>query len=139
MRGAWHDVDPVRSGSDLTIVAWSKMAVLAAQAGEALAAQGIHADILDLRTIWPWDKPTVFESVRRTGRLLVVQETVLAGSFANEVAAEVSEALHASLRAPVKRLGAPRIPVPFAPSLEREARVEQADIVRDALALMTNR
>jgi pyruvate dehydrogenase E1 component beta subunit len=76
-------------------------------------------EIIDLRTLWPWDRETVFKSVKKTGRLLVVHEAVQAGGFGAEIAATVAE----ELGVPVKRLGAPRIPVGYSKPLEDEARI----------------
>ena len=122
----------VRPGRDLTIVAWSRMALLAEKAAVELALVGIEAEVLDLRTLWPWDTAAVVASARRTRRVLVVQETVLAGGFANEVAAEIGEQLHGELIGPVRRLGAPRMPVPYAPTLEAAYRIEVPNIVAAA-------
>jgi pyruvate dehydrogenase E1 component beta subunit len=80
-------------------------------------------EVIDLRTLWPWDRDAVFASVAKTGRLLVAHEAVQAGGFGAEIAATVAEALDADLKAPVRRLGAPRIPVAYAPPLEDKARV----------------
>jgi acetoin:2,6-dichlorophenolindophenol oxidoreductase subunit beta len=119
----------VRKGTDITIVAWSRMSLLAAKAAETLADDGISAEVIDLRTIWPWDRAAVLTSAKKTGRLLVPQEAVQAGGFAAEVAMEIVEALPGLN---VKRIGAPRIPVPYAPPLEDAYRVTDADIVAAA-------
>jgi len=100
-------------------------------AAQALAAQGIHAEVLDLRTIWPWDKEAVLASSRRTGRLLVVHEAVQAAGFGAEIAATVAE--HTQAR--VARLGAPRIPVGYAATLEAESRISVEHIVAAAQRL----
>ncbi|WP_306790419.1 transketolase C-terminal domain-containing protein, partial [Escherichia coli] len=68
-------------------------------------------DLIHLRTIWPWDKAAVFASVEKTGRLLVVHEAVAVGGFGAEIAATIAERYGAELKAPVRRLGAPRAPV----------------------------
>ncbi len=125
-----------RMGSDITIVAWSRMALLAEQAAAALAADGIDAEVIDLRTLWPWDREAVFTSVRKTGRLLVPQEAVLAGGFAGEVAATVAEELGTVLKTPIRRLGAPRMPVPYAPPLEDEYRITEKHIAGAARAML---
>jgi pyruvate/2-oxoglutarate/acetoin dehydrogenase E1 component len=125
-----------RMGSDITIVAWSRMALLAEQAAAALAADGIDAEVIDLRTLWPWDREAVFASVRKTGRLLVPQEAVLAGGFAGEVAATVAEELGTVLKTPIRRLGAPRMPVPYAPPLEDEYRITEKHIAGAARAML---
>ena len=125
-----------RQGDALTIVTWSAMRHVAMRAAEALAAKGIEAEVIDLRTLWPWDRETVFASVRRTGRLLVAQEAVSVGGFGAEIAASVAEALHHDLKAPVRRLGAPRIPIGYAPPLEDRVRVTETMIAEAALAML---
>ena len=104
----------VREGSDVTLVTWSRTLHTAL----ALPAD-FSVEILDLRTLWPWDRDTVLASAAKTRRLLVVHEAVQAAGFGAEIAATVAEAL--GIR--VKRLGAPRIPVGYAKPLEDEARV----------------
>ena len=111
-----------REGGDVTIVSWSRMVHVCTSAAAALDAEtGIAAEVIDLRTLWPWDRERVLASVARTGRLLVVHEAVAVGGFGAEVAATVAE----ELGAPVRRLGAPRIPIPYAPPLEDRARVTE--------------
>jgi len=121
----------VRPGRDLTIVSWSKQVQACADACEQLAADGISAELIDLRSIWPWDREAVLQSCGRTGRLLVVHESVQAAGFGAEIAATAAEA--AGCR--VKRLGAPRIPVGYAPILEAQSRVSADDIAAAARAL----
>ena len=104
----------VREGKDMTLVTWSRTVHAALEAKTSKSVE-----IIDLRTLWPWDKETVFASVRKTGRLLVVHEAVQAAGFGAEIAATVAE----ELGVPVKRLGAPRIPVGYARPLEDEARI----------------
>ena len=109
----------VRAGRDLTLVTWSRALHESLKAAEALAGEGIDVEVIDLRTLWPWDRATVMQSAARTGRLLVVHEAVQVAGFGAEIAAAVAEELGVR----VKRLGAPRIPVGYAPTLESEARV----------------
>ena len=85
----------------------------------ALAAEGIDAELIDLRSIWPWDREQVLASCARTGRLLVVHEAVQAAGFGAEIAATAAEATGCRVR----RLGAPRIPVGYAPVLEAQSRI----------------
>lgn len=118
----------VRPGRDLTIVSWSAQVHVAAEAAEALAAQGIEVELIDLRTLWPWDKDRVLASVEKTGRLLVTHEAVSVGGFGAEIAATVAERLGPRLKAPVRRLGAPRTLIAYAPPLENAVRVTSADI-----------
>jgi pyruvate dehydrogenase E1 component beta subunit len=104
----------VKEGRDLTLVTWSRAVHSALEAKTPKSVE-----IIDLRTLWPWDRETVFASVRKTGRLLVVHEAVQAAGFGAEIAATVAE----ELGVPVKRLGAPRIPVGYSKPLEDEARI----------------
>ncbi|WP_436644172.1 alpha-ketoacid dehydrogenase subunit beta [Microbaculum sp. FT89] len=127
----------VRDGKDVTIVSWSAAVHTAAEAAKALSGEGIEAEVIDLRTLWPWDKAAVLKSVETTGRLLVVQESVSVAGFGAEVAATVAEALHGALKAPVRRLGAPRIPISYAPPLEDEVRVTADAVAAAARDLVT--
>jgi pyruvate dehydrogenase E1 component beta subunit len=101
-----------------------------------LAGEGIETDLFDLRTLWPWDRDAILASVERTGRLLVAHEAVSVAGFGAEVAATVAENLHSALKAPVKRLAAPRIPIGYAPTLEDEVRVTEPMIAAAARALV---
>ncbi len=104
----------VRQGTDVTLVTWSRALHTSLE-----AQTDASVEIIDLRTLWPWDRDTVLASAAKTGRLLVVHEAVQAAGFGAEIAATVAEEL--GIR--VKRLGAPRIPVGYAAPLEDEARV----------------
>ena len=121
-----------REGRDLTLVSWSRQMHWAAEAAQTLADEGVQADLIDLRTLWPWDRDAVCESAARSGRLLVVHEAVQVAGFGAEVAASAAEATGCR----VKRLGAPRIPVGYAPTLEEAARVRPAAIVAAARELL---
>jgi pyruvate dehydrogenase E1 component beta subunit len=111
--------DVKRPGRDVTVVTWSKMLGVALGAAEKLAAEGIEAEVVDLRTLAPLDKETILASVRKTGRLVVLHEASRTGGFAGEVAAVVMEQAFASLKAPLRRVTGPDIPVPASPPLER--------------------
>ena len=114
-----------REGSDLTVVTWSRIVHESLKAAATLAEEdGLDIEVIDLRSLWPWDKDLVFASARKTGRLLVAHESVQVAGFGAEVAAAVAE--HTDAR--VKRLGAPRIPVGYG-SLEDVARLGSAKIV----------
>ncbi len=125
-----------REGGDLTLVSWSSTVHECVAAADALAAQGIEADVIDLRSLWPWDKGAVLASVQRTGRVLIAHEAVQAGGFGAEIAATVAERCHGELKAPVKRLGAPRAPIAYAPNLEDRVRVTAAMIAQAGAALV---
>jgi pyruvate/2-oxoglutarate/acetoin dehydrogenase E1 component len=122
----------VRHGSDVTIVSWSKAVQTCADAAAELARQGVAAEVIDLRTIWPWDRGTVLGSAARTGKLLVVHEAVQVGGFGAEIAAAAAEETGCRVR----RLGAPRIPSGYSKPLEDESRVTVAATVAAALALL---
>jgi pyruvate dehydrogenase E1 component beta subunit len=123
----------VRAGSDVTVVSWSRQVHACTDAAEQLAAEGISVEVLDLRTIWPWDREAVLASAARTGHVLVAHEAVQVAGFGAEVAATVAE--HTSAR--VRRLGAPRIPVGYAQVLENESRID-AGKVRAAIVALLN-
>lgn len=125
-----------REGRDLTIVSWSAIMPAVEQAAATLAGEGIDAEVIDLRTLWPWDQQAVCASVEKTGRLLVVQEAVSVAGFGAEVVSTVIEALGPSKVKAARRLGAPRIPVPFSPPLEDAVKVTPAKIVAAAKAAM---
>jgi pyruvate dehydrogenase E1 component beta subunit len=126
-----------RRGADLTIVSWSRCVHTALEAASALAAEaGVEAEVIDLATLWPWDRPAVLASAARTGALLCVHEAVQAGGFGAEVVATVAEALPGCR---VARLGAPRIPVGYAAVLEDEARIGAAAVAQAAHRLLDGR
>ena len=118
----------VQSGSDVTLVTWSRTVRTALEAIEK--AKNISVELIDLRTIWPWDRDTVLASAAKTRRLVVAHEAVRVGGFGAEIAATVAE----ELGIPVKRLGGARIPVGYSRPLEDEARVSSEDILRALLA-----
>lgn len=121
----------VRQGNALTLVSWSRQMQACIAACDRLAADGIEVDLIDLRTLWPWDRETVLASCGRTGRLLVVHEAVQAAGFGAEIAATAAEATGCR----VARMGAPRIPVGYAPVLEAQSRVSVDQIVNAARKL----
>jgi len=112
----------VKAGSDVTLVTWSRMVHVALQAAEKAQAS---VEVIDLRTLWPWDREAVLSSAAKTRRLLVVHESVQVAGFGAEIAATVAEEL--GIR--VKRHGGPRIPVGYSKPLEDEARIGADDIV----------
>ena len=122
----------VLEGKALTIVTWSKMRHACVEAGKR-----VGAEVIDLRTLWPWDRERVLQSVRRTGRLLVVHEAVRVGGFGAEIAAEVSEALWRELKGPVRRLAGPRSPVPYAEPLENLFRITPDQIEKTAMEMLS--
>ncbi|MBX3597725.1 MAG: alpha-ketoacid dehydrogenase subunit beta [Rhizobiaceae bacterium] len=109
-----------REGSDVTIVAIAGAVPLALTAAEALAADGISAEVIDPRTLVPLDKDTIVESVRRTGRLVVVDPAHRSCGVAAEISAIVAEEAFGSLKAPIVRVTSPDMQIPFSPSLEAQ-------------------
>ena len=108
----------LRQGSDLTIVSCSYMTLEALRAADALVTVGVETEVIDLRSIRPWDERLVLDSVRKTGRLLVVDMSWKTMGFGAEVVATVAERLWGVLRTPPRRLGFPECPVPTSPPTE---------------------
>jgi 2-oxoisovalerate dehydrogenase E1 component len=126
-----------RPGRDATVVTWSAGVPWSLEAAERLAEEdGAEVEVVDLRSLLPWDEELVVESVRRTGRLLVVHEAPLTGGFGGEVAAVVADAAFQHLDAPVRRLAGLDTPVPFARPLEEltSPRGRLVRTLRDLLA-----
>ena len=122
-----------RAGTDVTIVATSYSVHAALDAAETLRGEGVEAEVVDPRTIVPLDREAIFASVARTGRLVVVDEGHRSCGVASEIAALVAEAAFDALRAPIRRVAVPDVPIPFSPALERELEPHAeriADVVR---------
>jgi len=109
--------DVKKEGTDVTVVAVSKMVHESLKSAEALAQEGIHVEVIDLLTISPWDRETIFNSVGKTHRLVIAHEAVKSFGIGAEISAAVSEEIMDELDAPIMRVGAPYVPVPF--SLEK--------------------
>ena len=121
----------VREGTDVTIATYAYMVELARQAAEILEKDGIHAEIIDLRTIKPMDTETVVRSVKKTNRLCCLQETWLTCSVASELSAVVAEQAIEYLDAPIRRIGALDAPNPFSAKLENYILPSVDRIVRE--------
>jgi len=126
-----------REGSDLSIVTYGMMVHLALEAAELLAAEGLSAEVVDLRTIVPLDTQTILASVEKTSRALVLYESHRFLGTGAEVASVIAEEGFEHLDAPVMRLAPPNVPVPFSPSLEDAYLPQVADIVESARKLST--
>lgn len=127
----------VKEGSDLTIVSISQMVQKAVLAANELAEQGIHAEVIDLRTLVPLDKESVLKSVRKTGRLLIADEDYLGFGLTGEIAALIAENLDTvTLKAPIKRLAVPNVPIPYSRPLEQFVIPQVANIVLAAQQLL---
>lgn len=122
-----------REGTDVTFVGYSRMAHVAMQAAEMLeSTKGKQAEVIDLRTLRPWDAETVINSVRKTNRVVVIEETWKTGGFAGEIASTIQEEAFDDLDGPVVRVGGLDVPAPYASNLE-QAMIPSAERVLKAL------
>jgi pyruvate/2-oxoglutarate/acetoin dehydrogenase E1 component len=119
-----------RAGTDVSVVATSRMVHESLKAAEILEKEGISIELIDLRSISPWDKAAVFESVSKTHRLVIAHEAVKHFGIGAELAATVAEEIIHELDAPIVRVGAPFVPVPF--SLEKAYLPNAADVISAA-------
>jgi pyruvate/2-oxoglutarate/acetoin dehydrogenase E1 component len=126
----------VRAGNDVTIVTISQMVQKAVLAADELAGKGISAEVIDLRTLVPLDKNTVLKSVAKTGRLVIADEDYLGFGLSGEISAIVAENLDMlTLKAPVRRLGVPNVPIPYSRPLEQFVIPQVNSIVEAAQSL----
>jgi len=125
-----------RAGRDLTILANMLMVHRALAAAERLAESGIDAEVIDVRCLVPLDMATIEDSVRRTGRALIVEEDHLTGGWGAEIAARIADAAFSNLRAPIRRVAGPDTPIPCAPALERAWVPDVDRITAAAVALL---
>lgn len=121
--------DIKRAGKDVTIVATSFMVHKSIRAAEQLAKDGIDVEVIDPRTLVPLDKKTILESVAKTSRLVVVNESQLTCGMCSEIAAIVADEGWSSLKAPIKRVAVPDTPVPFAPIMEKSVIPDEQRII----------
>jgi 2-oxoisovalerate dehydrogenase E1 component beta subunit len=132
---AGDDITPIgrarvaREGTDLTIVTWSAMVWKALEAAELLARDGISVEVLDLRSLMPLDDDAIMASVRKTNRALIVHEDTRTGGVAGEITARINELAFEWLDAPVRRVAAHDVPLPYAPTLEDFVLPQTEDIV----------
>lgn len=124
-----------REGTDLTIVSWGTTVHWSLRAASKLADEGVSAEVIDLRSLAPWDKEAVMTSVKKTGRLLVAHEHMLTGGFGGEVASYVAEHGFTFLDAPVMRVASKDSPVPFSRILEAAVLVQEAEVEEAARRL----
>jgi pyruvate dehydrogenase E1 component beta subunit len=122
--------DIKRKGSDVTVVAIGLMVQRALSAAEQLQEKGLSVEVIDPRTLVPLDKQTIIDSVRRTGRLVIMDEEPITGSAAAEIAAVIVDEAFDLLDAPVKRVCAPDTPIPFSPVLEKFWMPDEEDLIR---------
>jgi len=128
--------DVKRTGNDVTIVAVSRTVTEALAAATKLEEQGITADVIDPRTIQPLDLKTILESVKKTGRLIIVSDDVKCGGIGSEIAAQVVEEAFDTLDAPILRVASPDMPIPFSPTLEQAYMPNAQKIIEAAKKLI---
>lgn len=126
----------IREGDKATLVTWSAMRQTCAEAAGLLAKDGVAVEVIDLKTLWPWDRELVAKSLKKTGRLLVVHEAVQVGGFGGEIIADMTERLWGELRCAPRRLAAPRIPVPYSIPLEDQFRITAEQVAAAAHAVV---
>ena len=119
----------VRAGTDITVVSVSRMVHEVVAAAEVLAAEGVSVEVIDLRTVAPWDKETVLSSVRKTNKLMIAHEAVVPFGIGAEIAATVAAEALEHLDGPIERVGAATSPAPYAPDLERAWLPDREDLV----------
>lgn len=128
--------DIKREGKDLTVISYSLMVHRVLRAAEELEKQGVHIEVIDLRTLNPLDKKTILESVEKTGRLLIVHQASTTSGFGAEIAAMVAKEGFELLVSPIYRLGAHDVPMPFSPELENFVVPNERRIVEEVLGIV---
>ena len=126
----------VREGNDVTIVGIQKMVLTALDAADLLVELGVHAEVIDPRTYSPLDIDTIVDSVAKTGRLVVVDESHPRCSLATDIAAQVADIAFESLRSPIKRVTGAHTPIPFSPPLEDAFIPQPNNVVTAVMSLM---
>ena len=121
--------DIKREGSDVTIVTYGKMVHEALAAAKTLEKEGIEAEVLDIRSLYPLDEKAIFDSIEKTNKVVIVSEEVKRGNYGGEMAAIIAEKAFDSLDAPIVRIGALNCPIPFASNLENYVLPNSVDIV----------
>jgi 2-oxoisovalerate dehydrogenase E1 component beta subunit len=119
-----------REGADVSVITWGAMVYTADEAAKQLEEEdGLSVEIVDLRSVMPWDKAAVLETARKTSKVLVLHEDTRTGGFGAEIAATIAEEAFEDLDGPVRRIAAPDTPVPFSPPLEKAYIPQVADVV----------
>jgi 2-oxoisovalerate dehydrogenase E1 component len=127
----------VRQGKHVTLVTWGNTVNIAIDAAGTLEDKGIEVEIIDLRTILPWDSQLVFESIKKTSRCLVLHEDTITMGFGAEISARIMEDAFELLDAPVRRVAARDSFVPYAKPLENAVLPQKADVIAGVEALVT--
>ena len=131
-----YTCDIKKEGKDITIAAYSSMVDQALKVAETLKEEGIEAEIVDVRCLEPFDADTIIKSVKKTGRVVVAHEACVKGGFGAEIASVIQEKAFDYLKKPIKRVGAPNVPVPFAPVLEDAYLPNSQDILKAAKSIL---
>ena len=124
-----------RAGSDISVITYGAMVFLAMDAAKELEKEGIDLEVIDLRSLMPWDREKVLESVKKTSKVILLHEDTRTGGFAGEMAAVIAEDAFEYLDGPIRRITAPDTPVPYSPPLEEFFLPQVSDVVRVAREL----
>jgi len=125
-----------RTGTDITIIAYSNMVLTALEAADHLEKEGISVDLIDLRTLNPLDTATIRASVKKTNRAIIVEEDWKTGGVGAEISAQIYEHLFTALDAPIIRIAGKDVPMPYAKNLERAAIPQVDDILQAAINIL---
>ncbi len=129
--------DVKKEGKDITIIATSRMVLESLEAAKELENEGISAEVIDLRTLVPWDKETVINSVKKTHKVIIAHETWRRAGWGAEIAATIYEEAFEYLDAPIKRIGARNVPHPFSPPLEDAVIPHKEDVIKAAKEILS--
>ena len=124
-----------REGADVSVITYGKQVLDSLEAAEQLSGEGIDVEVIDLRSLYPWDKEAVLASVEKTGRVLLVSEETKRGAYIAEIASVIAEEAFYDLDAPIQRVGALDTPIPFAPELEQAVLPNAEDIAAAVRAI----
>jgi pyruvate dehydrogenase E1 component beta subunit len=125
-----------RKGKDITIIAYSNMVLTAMEAAQQLEKEGIEADLIDLRSLNPLDRDTIFASVKKTNRVIIVEEDWKTGGVGGEISSQIYEHAFTALDAPIVRVAGEDTPMPYAKNLERAAIPQPDDIIQAAITIL---
>jgi pyruvate/2-oxoglutarate/acetoin dehydrogenase E1 component len=119
-----------RPGSDVTILSWLLMSHFSLEAAQQLSTEGVNAEVIDVRSLAPIDYKTIGDSVKKTGRVVIVEEGPKTGGVSAEIAAGIQERFSQYLKSPIARIASPDVPVPFSPILENAYRPDKSRIMQ---------
>ncbi|HOL82734.1 MAG TPA: alpha-ketoacid dehydrogenase subunit beta [Caldisericia bacterium] len=128
--------DVKRPGKDVTVVATGFMVHKALQAADQLAKEGIEVEVVDPRTLFPLDKETIYNSINKTHKVVIVTEEIKRGAWSGELAANIAEDCFETLKAPIKRIGSLNTPIPFSPPLEKYVVPNEVDIINSVKSIV---